>query len=132
MSITGPGSITAANVAAQTNMMNQLNTLSEELGTGQAAQTYSGLGSQAGVVLALNAQLSDISGYGNTATAVGTNLSIAQSVLSATRQHQQRGATSGQSARPVCARQYRPNFNTGVGRELPGSNTFAAQYAGGR
>ena len=39
MSITGPGSITAASVTAQTNMMNQLNTLSEELGTGQAAQT---------------------------------------------------------------------------------------------
>ena len=31
MSITGPGSITAANVAAQTNMMNQLNTLGQEL-----------------------------------------------------------------------------------------------------
>ena len=31
MSITGPGSITAANVPAETNMMNQLNTLGEEL-----------------------------------------------------------------------------------------------------
>ena len=82
MSITGPGSITAANVAAQTSMMNQLSTLSEELGTGQAAQTYSGLGSQAGLALALNAQLSDISGYTNSATAVGMTLSIAQSVLS--------------------------------------------------
>src|SRR5208282_5410341 len=81
MSITGPGSITAANVLAQTNMMNQLNTLSEELGTGQAAQTYSGLGSQAGLALALNAQLSDINGYSNAATTVGTTLSIGQSVL---------------------------------------------------
>ncbi len=89
MSITGPGSITAANVAAQTNMMNQLNTLSEELGTGQAAQTYSGLGSQAGVASALSAQLSDIGGYSSTATTVGTTLSIAQSVLS------QLGNTSG-------------------------------------
>jgi hypothetical protein len=81
MSITGPGSITAANVLAQTNMNNQLNTLSEELGTSQAAQTYSGLGSQAGVALALNAQLSAITGYGNTATTVGTTLTIAQSTL---------------------------------------------------
>ncbi len=81
MSITGPGSITAANVLAQNNMMNQLNTLSEELGTGDAATTYSGLGSQAGIALSLGAQLSDISGYSNAATTVGTTLSIAQSAL---------------------------------------------------
>ena len=37
MSITGPGSITAANLLAQNNMSNQLNTLSEQLGTGEAA-----------------------------------------------------------------------------------------------
>jgi len=81
MSITGPGSITAANIQAVTNMNNQLNTLSEELSTGQAAQTYSGLGSQAGLTLALNAQLSAINGYSSTATTVGTTLSVAQSVL---------------------------------------------------
>jgi flagellar hook-associated protein 3 FlgL len=81
MSITGPGSITAANVTAQTNMMNQLNTLAEELSTGQTAQTYSDLGSQAGVALALGAQLSDLNGYSTTATTVGTTLSVAQSVL---------------------------------------------------
>ena len=81
MSITGPGSITAANVAAQTSMMNQLNTLGQELGSGQAAQTYSGLQSQAGVALSLNAQLSALTGYSNTATTVGTTLSVAQSVL---------------------------------------------------
>jgi flagellar hook-associated protein 3 FlgL len=81
MSITGPGSITAASVAAQTNMMNQLNTLGEELASGQAAQTYSGLQSQAGVALALNAQLSALTGYSNTAETVGTSLGVAQSVL---------------------------------------------------
>ena len=32
MSITGPGSITAANVMAQTNMFTQLDTLSQQLG----------------------------------------------------------------------------------------------------
>ena len=47
MSITGPGSVTAATVVAQTNMMTELNSLAQELGTGQAAQTYSGLQSQA-------------------------------------------------------------------------------------
>jgi flagellar hook-associated protein 3 FlgL len=81
MSITGAGSITAANIQAVNNMDNQLNTLSQELGTGEVAQTYSGLGSQAGVALALNAQLSALTGYSNAATAVGTTLSIAQSLL---------------------------------------------------
>jgi flagellar hook-associated protein 3 FlgL len=81
MSITGPGSITAANVTAQTSMMNQLDTLATELGTGQAAQTYSGLQSQAGLVLSLNAQLSAINGYTATTSTVNTTLNIAQSAL---------------------------------------------------
>ncbi len=94
MSITGPGSVTALNLTAQTNMFSQLTTLSQELGTGQAAQTYSGLDSQAGVALELGAQLSAIDGYSNTATNVGTTLSIAQSVLG---QLSQAGAGVAQS-----------------------------------
>jgi flagellin-like hook-associated protein FlgL len=81
MSITGPGSVTSATLLAQNNMFDQLNTLSQQLGTGEAAQTYSGLGSQAGLALELNAQLSQINGYAATATGVGTTLSVAQSVL---------------------------------------------------
>jgi flagellar hook-associated protein 3 FlgL len=81
MSITGPGSLTATNLLAQNNMMTQLNTLSQQLGTGDAATTYSGLGSQAGLALQLSAQLGAINGYSNTTSAVGTTLSIAQSVL---------------------------------------------------
>ena len=81
MSITGPGSVTAMNIAAVTNMNNQLNQLGEELSTGDAAQTYSGLGSQAGVALSLNAQLSAITGYTTAATTASTTLSLAQSIL---------------------------------------------------
>ena len=81
MSITGPGSLTAANIAAVNNMNNQLSALSAELGSGDAAQTYSGLGSQAGVALSLSSQLSAISGYSNAATAAGTTIGIAQSLL---------------------------------------------------
>jgi flagellar hook-associated protein 3 FlgL len=81
MSITGPGSVTAMNIAAVTNMNNQLNQLSQELSTGEAAQTYSGLGSQAGVALSLNAQLSAITGYTSAATTASTTLSLAQSIL---------------------------------------------------
>jgi hypothetical protein len=76
MSITGPGSVTALNVAAVTNMNNQLNQLNEELATGDAAQTYSGLGSQAGVALSLNAQLSAITGYTTAATTAGTTTTV--------------------------------------------------------
>jgi flagellar hook-associated protein 3 FlgL len=81
MSITGPGSITATNVLAQTNMFKQLDTLSEQLGSGDAAQTYSGLGSQAGLALQLGAQLSASNGYSTAAGNVSTTLDIAQSVL---------------------------------------------------
>jgi flagellin-like hook-associated protein FlgL len=100
MSITGPGSITAASVAAQTGMMNQLNTLSQELSTGQAATTYSGLASQAGLTLSLNAQLAAINGYNAAATNVGTTLSIAQSALTqlGDAQSSVQAAVSDQSA----------------------------------
>lgn len=94
MSITGPGSITALNLTAQNNLFNQLTTLSQELGTGQAAQTYSGLGSQAGVALELGAQLSAVNSYSSAATNVGTTLSIAQSAL---QQLSQSGADVSQA-----------------------------------
>ena len=81
MSITGPGSITATNLLAQNNMMTQLNTLAEQLGSGEAATAYSGLGSQAGLAVQLDAQLAAIKGYSSTASTVGTTLSVAQSVL---------------------------------------------------
>jgi flagellar hook-associated protein 3 FlgL len=81
MSITGPGSINAANLAAQTNMFSQLNKLSLQLGTGEASQTYAGLGPQAGLALSLNSQLAALNGYSTTATTVGTTLTLAQSVL---------------------------------------------------
>jgi hypothetical protein len=81
MSITGPGSITAANITAVTNMNKQLDALTEELGTNEATQTYSGLGSQAGLALSLSQQLAAVSGYSSTATTVGTTLSVSQSVL---------------------------------------------------
>jgi flagellin-like hook-associated protein FlgL len=94
MSITGPGSITALNLTAQNNMFNQLTTLSQQLGTGEAAQTFSGLGSNAGVALELGSQLSAINGYSDTATNVSTTLSIAQSVLG---QLSQAGSSVAQS-----------------------------------
>jgi flagellar hook-associated protein 3 FlgL len=80
MSITGPGTITAANLTAQNNLFNQLNTLSAQLGTGEASQTYAGLGSQAGVAASLGSQITAFDGYATTAS-VNTTLTLAQSVL---------------------------------------------------
>lgn len=81
MTITGAGSITATTLAAQNNLFSQLEQLSQQLGTGQASQTYAGLGSQAGVAVSLSAQLSAINSYATTGTALGTTLTLSQSVL---------------------------------------------------
>ena len=55
MAITGIGSGIAATVQAQTQMQNQLDTLSRQLGTGQKAAVYSDLGAQAGITVGLDA-----------------------------------------------------------------------------
>lgn len=81
MSITGAGSNAAAMIQAVTNMNNQLDTLSQQLSTGQKAATYSGLQAQSGLTVGLNAQLSAINGYSSTIQTVGTTLTIAQSAL---------------------------------------------------
>src|SRR5450631_1574837 len=62
-------------------MNSQLDDLQRQLGTGQKAADYSGLGAQSGIAVALNAQLSAISSYDDTMTNIGPNISIKQSVL---------------------------------------------------
>jgi flagellar hook-associated protein 3 FlgL len=82
MAITGIGSNIAASALAQQNMQNQLDILSRQLGTGQKAALYSDLGSQAGLTVGLDAQLSAISGFDDTNTTVTTTLGIQEGVLS--------------------------------------------------
>lgn len=60
---------------------NQLQTLQQQLGSGQKSTTYSGLGPQSGIAVALNAQLAAISSYDDTITNVGTTVSLQQAVL---------------------------------------------------
>jgi flagellar hook-associated protein 3 FlgL len=81
MAITGIGSSIAASAQAQQNLQNQLDVLSRQLGTGQKAAVYSDLGSQAGLTVGLDSQLSAINGYDNTNTTVTTTLSIEQEAL---------------------------------------------------
>ncbi len=137
MSITGPGSITAANVLAQNNMNNQLDTLAQQLGTGQVATTYSGLQSQAGLAVQLNAQLAAINGYSNTTSTVGTTLSIAQSALteiasagSSVQQaiNQQSGFTldnTGQTSTQETAANYLDQILSSLNTQVGGNYLFS-------
>ncbi len=59
----------------------QLDDLQRQLGSGEKADSYAGLGSQSGVAVALNAQLSALGGFDNTITNVGTTISLQQLVL---------------------------------------------------
>jgi flagellar hook-associated protein 3 FlgL len=81
MAITGIGSSVAASALALQNMQNQLDVLSRQLGTGQKAAVYSDLGSQAGLTVGLDSQLSAIKGYDDTNTTVTTTLGILEGVL---------------------------------------------------
>jgi flagellar hook-associated protein 3 FlgL len=82
MALTGIGSNIAASALAQQNMQNQLDVLSRQLGTGQKAAVYSELGSQAGLTVGLDSQLSAIDGYDNTNTTISTTLGIQEAALS--------------------------------------------------
>ncbi|MBV8752446.1 MAG: flagellar biosynthesis protein FlgL [Hyphomicrobiales bacterium] len=85
MAISGIGTgsaLAAQNTQALVNLQNQLNQLTQQLSTGQKSQDYAGLGSQAGLTVGLDAQLSALTGYGNAISLAGTNISIAQNALS--------------------------------------------------
>jgi flagellar hook-associated protein 3 FlgL len=81
MSIQGVSGISSLMVGSLVDLNNQLDDLQQELGTGQASQTYAGLGVQRGLTVGLQSQLAAMSGFDNTATAVGTQLSVAQTAL---------------------------------------------------
>jgi flagellar hook-associated protein 3 FlgL len=82
MALTGIGSNVSVSQLALQNMQNQLDVLSRQLGTGQKAAVYSDLGSQAGVTVGLDAQLSAVSGYADTNTTLTATLGIAEGTLS--------------------------------------------------
>ena len=85
MAISGIGSgsaLAAQNAQALVNLQNQLDQLTQQLSTGQKSQDYAGLGVQAGLTVGLDAQLSALTGYGNTISLAGTNISLAQNALS--------------------------------------------------
>jgi flagellar hook-associated protein 3 FlgL len=81
MALTGVGSNIATSALAQQNMQNQLDVLSRQLGSGQKAAVYSELGSQAGLTVGLDSQLSAIEGYDSTNSTITTTLGIAEGAL---------------------------------------------------
>ena len=81
MTISGVSPTISPLLQSVLNINSQLDDLQRQLGSGQKSTTYSGLGSQSGVAVALNAQLAAINSYGDTITNVGTTISLQQSVL---------------------------------------------------
>ena len=81
MSIQGISGISSQMISSLTDLNNQLDDLQQELGTGQASQNYAGLGVQRGLTVGLQQQVSSMSGFDSTITAVGTQLSVAQTAL---------------------------------------------------
>ena len=81
MTISGIQSNLAPLMQSVQDINKQLDDLNRQLGSGEKADTYAGLGSQSGVTVALNAQLSALSSYDDTITNVGTTVSLQQLVL---------------------------------------------------
>jgi flagellin-like hook-associated protein FlgL len=81
MTISGISSNLAPLMQSVQDINKQLDDLNRQLGSGQKADTYAGLGSQSGVTMALNAQLSALNSFNDTITSVGTTVSLQQLVL---------------------------------------------------
>src|SRR5262245_19356893 len=59
----------------------ELDDLQRQLGTGQKAATFAGLGPQSGLTVGLNAQLAAIGSFDEAITNVGTRINLAQTAL---------------------------------------------------
>ena len=81
MTVSGVSSNMAPLIQSALDINKQLDDLQRQLGSGQKADTYAGLGSQSGIAVALSAQLSAINSFNDTMTNVGTTISIQQTVL---------------------------------------------------
>jgi flagellin-like hook-associated protein FlgL len=81
MTVSGVSSNIAPLIQSALDINKQLADLQRQLGSGQKADTYAGLGSQSGIAVALNAQLSAIKSFDDTMANAGTSISIQQAVL---------------------------------------------------
>lgn len=81
MAISGVSPSLAPLIQSALDINNQLNDLQRQLGSGQKADSYAGLGSQSGIAVSLNAQMAALSSFDTTMTNVGTTISLQQQVL---------------------------------------------------
>src|SRR5438309_9830964 len=81
MTIPGIGTIISPVIQSVLDTRRQLDDLQRQLGTGQKADTFAGLGPQAGLATGLSAQLAAIGGFNDTIATVGTRISLAQTIL---------------------------------------------------
>ena len=81
MAINSIGSGTSLLGQSILNIKNQLNNLQVQLASGEKSTTYSGMGTGEGFAIAARAQLSNITGYQNTITNVGTTITAANTAL---------------------------------------------------
>jgi flagellar hook-associated protein 3 FlgL len=81
MTISGVSSNIAPLIQSALDINKQLDDLQRQLGSGQKSDTYAGLGSQSGIAVSLNAQLTAINSFDDTMANVGTTISLQQVVL---------------------------------------------------
>jgi flagellar hook-associated protein 3 FlgL len=77
MSINGVSGRTSYIGAGILNLRSQLDSLTQQLASGRISNTYAGDGTGRGLAIGIRAQLSNISGYGDTATNVNTRINVA-------------------------------------------------------
>jgi flagellin-like hook-associated protein FlgL len=98
MTVSGVSSNISPLIQSAMDINKQLDDLQLQLASGQKSQTFAGLGPQSGVTVALNAQLSALSGFDDTISNVGTTISMQQLVL-------QQIATLGNTAQTATLQQ---------------------------
>jgi flagellar hook-associated protein 3 FlgL len=81
MTISGVSPSLAQLIQSTQDINTQLDDLQRQLGSGQKADNYAGLGSQSGIAVSLNAQLAALGSFDTTMTNVGTTISLQQQVL---------------------------------------------------
>src|SRR5262245_23843166 len=81
MAISDIGPLLSPTIQSIQNIRAQLDNLQRQLGTGEKADTFAGLGPQAGLAVALQAQLTALGGFDDTIATIGTRINLAQTVL---------------------------------------------------
>jgi flagellar hook-associated protein 3 FlgL len=83
MSVSAIGAQSGLAIQQLIAMRKQFDDLQRQLSSGQKADDYAGLGTDRGIVVGLNAQLSAISGYNNTINTVSTRINLMNDALNA-------------------------------------------------